>query len=198
LPEDARFCHRCGKPQREEVAPETQPEAPVFVPPVEAPVVQPLAPSFHHPVAVRIGLIVGSIATFLCLAVPFGFMIWLPAAGFVSVYLFSRRTGQSLTVRGGMRMGWIAGSLSFVIITVLFTVSAVALASRPGGLPQFFREQLSSRAIPSEELEKAIELLANPLEQAIVYLFFLLFWFTVIALFCIAGGALGAKVLDKE
>jgi hypothetical protein len=134
----------------------------------------------------------------LCLAAPFGIMIWLPAAGFISVYLFRRRTGQSLTVRAGARMGWIAGILSFLIITVLFTISAVALANRPGGLPAFFREQLGSRAIPTEDLERAIQVLANPLDQAIVYLFFLLFWFTVIALFCTAGGALGAKVLEKD
>src|SRR5260370_39413233 len=113
-------------------------------------------PSFHHPVAVRVGLFVASIATFLCLAVPFGFVIWLPAAGFISVYLFSRRTGQSLSVRNGARMGWIAGILSFLIITVLFTIIAVALANRPGGLPAFIREQMSARSVPSQELERAI------------------------------------------
>ena len=94
-------------------------------------------------------------------------------------------------------MGWIAGILSFVIITVLFTIGAVALANQPGGLPQFFRDH-SSSAIPSEDMEKAIQFLSNPLEQALVYLFFLFFWFTVIAVCCTAGGALGAKVLDKE
>jgi hypothetical protein len=197
LPDDARFCHRCGKPQREADAPVIRAEAPPTGHLVALPI-DPVTPSFHHPVAVRIGLFVGSMATLLCLAVPFGFVIWLPAAGFISVYLFRKRTGQPMSVRAGARMGWIAGILSFLIITVLFTISAVALASRPGGLPQFFREQLSSRAIPTEDLERAIQALANPVDQAIVYLFFLLFWFTVIAVFCTAGGALGAKVLEKD
>ena len=149
LPEDARFCHKCGKPQREEIAVELPPAhgpAIAAAPPLEAWLG---APSFHHPVAVRVGLFVASIATFLCLALPFGFVVWLPSAGFVSVYLFSRRTGQSLSVRNGARMGWIAGILSFLIITVLFTLIAVGLANRPGGLPGFFHEQLSTKSIPS-------------------------------------------------
>ena len=193
LPEDARFCHRCGKPQREEAL---TPE-PVVIATEHFPAT-PAAPGFHHPVAVRIGLFVGSIATLLCLAIPFGFVIWLPAAGFVSVYLFTRRTGQSLTVRGGMRMGWIAGILTFVIMTVLFTISAAALAARPGGLAEFMREQFSARSMSTQDLDQILKALANPVDQAIVYVSILLLWFAVFSVFCTAGGAIGAKVLAKD
>jgi hypothetical protein len=31
------------------------------------------------------------------------------AAGFLAVYLYSRRTGQTLSIRSGARMGWITG-----------------------------------------------------------------------------------------
>jgi len=196
LPEKARFCHRCGKPQQDS-PPVEQTEAPTAENLVVAPA-EPITPSFHHPVAVRIGLFVGSIAALLCLAVPLGFVVWLSAAGFSSVYLFHRRTGQSLTVRGGMRMGWIAGMLSFVIITVLFTISAVAAANRPGGLPAFFREQPNTGVLRGEDIEAVIQVLSNPVNQAIVYFFFLAFCFSVIAVFCTAGGALGAKVLEKD
>src|SRR5690349_8842515 len=127
LPDDARFCHRCGKPQREEfvAVEEEQPPAPPIDPPLIALPAQaaPAWPSFHHPVAVRVGIFAASVATLLCLLLMIGFMIWLPAAGFLSVYLFSRRTGQLLTLRAGARMGWITGILSFVIIMVLFTIS---------------------------------------------------------------------------
>jgi hypothetical protein len=202
LPDDARFCHKCGKPQRDEIVVEQPPAPPAAAAAQPLPdSVWPGAPSFHHPVAVRVGLFVASIATFLCLALPFGFVIWLPSAGFTSVYLFSRRTGQSLSVRNGARMGWISGILSFLIITVLFTIIATALASRTGGLAGFFREQLSAQAVPSisrQDLDKAIDMLANPVDQAVVYLFFLLVWFTVISVFCTAGGAIGAKVLARE
>src|SRR5437879_113211 len=172
LPDDARFCHKCGKPQREEIVVE-QPLAQT-PPAASGPAPWLGAPSFHNPVALRVGLFVASIATFLCLTLPLGFVIWLPAAGFISVYLFSRRTGQSLSVRNGARMGWIAGILSFLIITVLFTIMAVALANRPGGIQEFFREQLSARSAPTQDLERVIEMLSNPVNEAMVYLFFLL------------------------
>src|SRR5260370_41030176 len=103
LPSDARFCHKCGKPQREEVEVEQPPAAPIFV--ITEPVAKPGAPSFHNPIAVRVGLFVASITAILCLLLPFGFGIWLPSAGVIAVYLFSRRTGQSLSVRGGERLG---------------------------------------------------------------------------------------------
>jgi hypothetical protein len=197
LPPDSRFCHKCGKPQREEMVVEQPPPPPAplnFI----APVAIPLAPSFHNPIAVRVALFVASIAAMLCVLLPFGFVIWLPSAGFVAVYLYSRRTGQSLSVRSGARMGWIAGIMSFAIFTVVFTVGTVAIANQPGGLSAAFREALRSRPVPQQQLEDALQVLSTPTGQASLYIFFLLFLFTVIALFCTAGGALGAKVLEKE
>src|SRR5438552_13672559 len=92
LPPDSRFCHKCGKPQREEVVVEQPPSPPPlnFI----APAAKPLAPSFHNPIAVRVGLFVASFAALLCVLLPFGCVIWLPSAGFIAVYLYSRRTGQ--------------------------------------------------------------------------------------------------------
>src|SRR5580693_2131548 len=153
LPPDSRFCHKCGKPQREEIVVE-QPLAPPplsFVAPI-APVAMPLTPSFHNPIAVRVGLFVASIAALLCVLLPFGCVIWLPSAGFIAVYLYSRRTGQSLSVRSGARMGWIAGIMSFAIFTVVFTVGIVAIANQPGGLSAAFREALRSRPVPQQQL----------------------------------------------
>jgi hypothetical protein len=198
LPPDSRFCHKCGKPQREEMVVE-QPPPPRsdFVAPL-SPVATSLAPSFHNPIAVRVGLFVASIAALLCVLLPFGCVIWLPSAGFIAVYLYSRRTGQSLSVRSGARMGWIAGIMSFAIFTVVFTIGTVAVANQPGGLSAAFREALRSRPVPQQQLEDALQVLSTPTGQASVYIFALLFSFTVTAVFCTAGGALGAKVLEKE
>jgi hypothetical protein len=196
LPPDSRFCHKCGKPQRDEIVV----EQPLTPPPVTfiAPVAIPSAPSFHNPIAVRVGLFVASFAALLCVLLPFGCVIWLPSAGFIAVYLYSRRTGQSLSVRSGARMGWIAGIMSFAIFTVVFTVGTVAIANQPGGLSAAFREALRSRPVPQQQLEDALQVLSTPTGQASVYIFALLFSFTVTAVFCTAGGALGAKVLEKE
>lgn len=198
LPPDAVFCHKCGKPQVE--APAVSPEPPAAIAaPIPAPIPQP---SFHNPVAVRVGLFVASIATLLCLELPLGFVIWLPSAGFTAVYLFTRRTGQSLSVRSGARMGWIAGILSFVIITVMFTIGTVAVASQPGGWSAAFREVMKTRPIPhgmpDGQLEEALQALSSPAGEAMIYFGSLLFSFTVTSVFCAAGGALGAKVLEKD
>ena len=199
LPPDSRFCHKCGKPQRDEIVVEQAPPPPRFdfAAPV-APTAMPMAPSFHNPIAVRVGLFVASFATLLCGLLPFGFVIWLPSAGFIAVYLYSRRTGQSLSVRSGARMGWIAGIMSFAIFTVVFTAGIVAVANQPGGMSAAFREALRSRTVPQQQLEDALQMLSTPTGQASVYIFALLFSFTVTAVFCTAGGAIGAKVLGKE
>jgi hypothetical protein len=171
-----------------------------FIPPAApaAPFPALLAPSFHNPIAVRVALFVASFASLLCFLLPFGCVIWLPSAGFIAVYLFSRRTGQSLSVRSGARMGWIAGIMSFAIFTVVFTIGTVSIANQPGGLSAAFREALRSRPVSQQQLEDALQVLSTPTGQASVYIFALLFSFTVTALFCTAGGALGAKVLEKE
>ena len=62
LPPDALFCHKCGKPQRDIVTPEIEPNTyPAAVeasvaPPPPAPRLQPLPLNFHNPIAVRIAL----------------------------------------------------------------------------------------------------------------------------------------------
>jgi hypothetical protein len=175
-------------------------EQPPSPPPLDfaPPTVKPSAPSFHNPIAVRVGLFVASITSLLCLMLPFGAVVWLPSAGFISVFLYSRRTGQSLSVRSGARMGWIAGILSFMIFTVIFTVGTVAIANQPGGLSEAFREALKSRPVPQQQLEEALQVLSTPTGQASVYIFALVFSFMVTSVFCTAGGALGAKVLEKE
>ena len=110
LPPDARFCHRCGKPQREEIVPETvePPEnAPALVTgapprPATAPIPQARPPrvNFHNNTAVRIGLLMagsGVAAERACL--PWSLGSGGPGdlvddrAGFLSVYIYRRRTG---------------------------------------------------------------------------------------------------------
>ena len=57
LPPDALFCHKCGKPQRELIAPEFHvPEHAEFAPPPAAPPLSPeaLPMNFRNPVALRI------------------------------------------------------------------------------------------------------------------------------------------------
>lgn len=202
LPEDALFCHKCGKPQREIVtADEPEPAAPPPIPAVSQ-VIQkapdPPVISFHNGPAVRIALSMGFLA-FLCLlvvgqlALPEALIfVWLAAAGFLAVFLYRRSTGQRLSVVNGARLGWISGIFGFVIVTVLLTLFVIAL-SEPSVVTAL-REQIKTRGIPEADLNKMIEALHSPSGiTSALGLFFLLF--TVLPAF---GGAVGAKLLDRD
>jgi hypothetical protein len=155
-------------------------------------------PSFHNPIAVRIGWLAASLATLLNMVLPYGFIIWLVAAGFFSVYLFGRRTGQFLSVRVGARMGWITGIMSYAIVTALFTLNIVMLARTAGGIAGFYREQVSKMPVQPPDVEQAVQLLETASGQATLFVTFLIVMFAIVTLLCMAGGALGAKVLEKE
>ncbi len=134
LPEDARFCHKCGKPQFEEdiarmnAFVEAQP-----APPAPTPTAQFKAPSrigFSNARAVRITLAVAAlsllaIAIIASVAPPLLFPI-LVAAGFTSVRVYLSRTAEKLTPSGGAALGamtwlWLylleALSTAFIIFT---------------------------------------------------------------------------------
>jgi len=205
LPPDARFCHRCGKPQREEIVPETvarPPEVVAVAPPGPDGAHPPSAPSsvnFHNRTAVRIGLLMAGIASLLS-ALPtmaaglVGLAIWWMTAGFLSVYIYRRRTGQFLTVDSGLRMGWITGLLGSTITSVVFTVSVVPLI-RGGGLATLYQEQFHKMYGNDPNVQQALKMLENPSSLAMVVVFVLLFFFLIITFLCTAGGALGAKLV---
>lgn len=199
LPPDARFCHKCGKPQGN-YAPAPEPEWSVRQE-AALPVPEPtLLPTFHNPVAVRVGLLAASLAALLNLVplLSYGFPIWLFAAGFFAVYVFERRTGMLLTVKQGARMGWITGVLSFAISTIFFTLAMISLAGRSGGLAAMYRERLEGMSVPDQSVREAIEMLQSPVGLTVVIIGSLAFVFVMITLICTLGGALGAKVLDKS
>jgi hypothetical protein len=194
LPPDARFCHKCGKPQRDEpvaamITSETVADpAPAVAPPVMAPV------GFRNPVALRVGLLA---AALLCLilmipGVNYAFVVWAPGAGYFSVWIYKRRTGQRLTVRGGAHMGWITGVLTCILLSLLFAFFMAAL-ERAGGLAAF-KDQLRDFALDQKTIDEAVKRLQSPGEV----LRSLAGTFLMMLLFCAAGGALGAKILGKD
>ena len=198
LPPDARFCHKCGKPQYDYPGiVEESVEAPAASEP------QASAPSlaeigFHNRVAVRTGFLAALCAVLLFLfPLPFPFLrllIVLFAAGFLAVFAYTRRTGQMLSIRGGMRMGWITGIFSFVLISVLMSVALVAISNQ-GGLTTFLKNQLPTGDARSDTIAQA---LSDPAALAGGVLFALVMLFVVLTALPMIGGALGAKVLAKE
>jgi hypothetical protein len=194
LPPDARFCHKCGKPQREEVLieePEPEPLPPRLQPQPAAPP-GPAPIDFHNRMAVRVGFLTAMLASFLNTLVIFACPLWLISGGFLCVYMYQRRTGQLLTVGNGARMGWITGLFSFTIFTVLFTFSFV-MQVRSGEL----LKNLSDVPFLQGSAEQLRELFSNPVYLAVNVLLSLVVLFVVFTSLSVAGGALGAKVLSR-
>jgi len=200
LPPDARFCHKCGRPLYDE--PAFVEEAPAPPPPqlVAAPVAPP-AIGFHNPVAVRVGLLSAALASLLGIIplplAPFWMLVRLLASGFFAVYLYQRRTGALLTLREGARLGWITGVFSFLMATILLTVSVVSIVGGPG-LASFYKEQLSSSNFPGIDLNEAMRVLESPAALSMILLFSLFFLFLFFAFVPMLGGLMGAKVMEKE
>ena len=195
LPPDARFCHKCGKPQRDE---------PVFVEEVEEPLPPPieLAPppapariGFHNLLALRVGLMAGALG--LCLFVLLGQLPGLQviailapiASGAYAVHLYKRKTGQRLSIASGAHLGWMSGIFGFLITILLFAITAVMLKN-----PDFantFRQQSAAAQPEIAQALKDIQTAAG-ITRALVQSFVLL---TLLPTF---GGSLGAKLLDRD
>ncbi len=153
---------------------------------------------FRNSIAVRVGLLAGSLA-FLASSLPLHPLIrlaFLLGAGLFAVYLYRKRSGYPVEVRGGARMGWITGLFCFVIFTVLFTISFAALAVvvQDGSMITHMKEQLAAMGMPEASIQEAVEVFQNP-----VKILGMLFWLFLTSTFVPAlGGALGAKLLGRD
>jgi len=191
LPPDARFCHKCGKPQREEDVPVE--EQPIIVAPPPPVAAEPPPISFRNATAVRVALATG-IPMFLVSAVAGPLALAVPlAGGFFAVYLYRRRTGQKVTVLAGAHLGWISGIIVFAIVTVVLT-GVMLMLSQPEFV-QSMRDQMAKMSsVSQEELTKRIDLLRTPSGLALG-LFETFVSYTVLTAL---GGAVGAKILNRN
>ncbi len=164
---------------------------------IAAPLVEPAAPvplGFRNPIALRVGLLAAALVclTMMIPVVQYMSIVWWLGAGYLSVWIYKRRTGQRLNVRGGARMGWITGLLTCGLLTLLFAVLMVAI-QQAGGL-EALKSGLKDFAVQQSRVDEAIKVLQNPL----AILRSLLEMFVILTLTCMAGGALGAKILSKD
>lgn len=198
LPEDARFCHKCGKPQFEEIVEEQEP-LPVVVAavPVQPPAL-PLDINFSNRSAVRAGFLAALIAVLLFIfPLPFPFLRLTGAflaAGFFAVFLYTRRTGQKLSLRSGARIGWITGIFSFTMVMVQMTAGVLATESE-GGIAAAVKQQLPVNDARSEQLIRSLQ---EPSALAFLMLMGLFVLFVLLTVLPTLGGLLGAKVFARE
>ncbi len=202
MPEDARFCHKCGKPQYEEVIPETV--ASSAEPPPPPPVVEgPLPIDFHNGKAIRAALFTASLIFFFS-TVPLPMaaaLLWrvvtLVAGGFLSVVFYRRWTGQVMTVKSGARIGWITGIFAFVLTLLVLTMAMVAISSN-GDLITAWSEQVRQTGGKDAEVAQAVEVMKQPASFAVVLILVIAVIFGVTTILPSLGGILAAKVFEKD
>lgn len=152
--------------------------------------------SFRNPIAVRAAVIAAALATLGGLIPLPGLfhtlwqLIMIVGGGFAAVWFYQRRTGDYLSVRGGLQIGWMTGLFAFVVMMVMLTlVFALFAAVGESGM-----KQLSIESGRPEIAEAFQGIISNPA----MLIFALVSWFFAVTMLASAGGALGSKVLEKE
>lgn len=187
--ENARFCHRCGRPTFE--------ADPVVesVPPLEFHVAEKPSPlalaaslpvGFRNPVAMRVAFLmsVGIMLVQMIPVVNLLFAVWWLAAGWGAVILYRRMTGSSLSVKAGARLGSITGVLTFLSMTVIIACSILVAGK------ELFTEMVKQNPQISPVLN-------DPAELAGVVLMVMVIIFALVVGTCAAGGALGARFAPR-
>jgi hypothetical protein len=186
LVEDARFCHRCGRPIRELTAVEQEELSPAPPPPAPKIVIppQPLPIGFGNPIALRVAFLM-SLGIMMAEMLPIAqylFFAWWLLAGWGGVRLYRRMTGLRLTVPAGARLGSLTGLFAFVSMAVVFSLT---MASSTG------RDMLDQMVKQDPRMS---EVVSNPTMLGAVLLMVLIMVFAMVVGICAAGGALGAKL----
>src|SRR6185503_7247387 len=126
---------------------EAEPAPPPPVPPPPPPPPEPLPIGFRNPIAVRVALTAGALATLMSLIMggPI-FLVTSILGGAFAVFLYSRRTGETLSVINGARLGWISGLFGFLVLSVLVLLVVVQI-SQPE-VATALREQMKKSPVP--------------------------------------------------
>lgn len=199
LPEDARFCHKCGKPQFEEDIARIEAQD---VPP--APVPSPSAAPSAGATTSRIGfsniravLITMAVAA-LSLIILYLALLLLPplvpvilcGAGFAAAKFYKKQTLQPLTKGGGAFLGMMTGLWLFLVVAMCLAIFSLEISSPAGQeilkaasekVPQFANNPETAKL-----LEHPQELMSG-VRDALIPMFFVI---TISAAF---GGMLAAR-----
>jgi hypothetical protein len=217
LPEQARFCHRCGAPQleadRQRLASE-QAEDPAREEQTGQGLVQEQQPrameqawpaglesstpasriSFKNTHAVIASLLCAAggmigFPLFSLYAAPL-FPFFLCAVGFVAVRVYRARSAEFLSTGAGARLGWMTGFWLFVVVAIMLAVVSIFVASEEG-----WRQM----QIAWERVPQAARLLQLSQREFLMQLLWTLpFSFFLLTMLPGLGGILGAKFLARR
>jgi hypothetical protein len=206
LPEDARFCHKCGKPQYEEdiarlSAQEVPPLADTAVPREPVRLSPKLsAPStigFRNGRAVGTTLVVAAVSLVaLGIAGEIGasplLLIILCAAGFVAARFYHRRTAEPLTPLAGAKLGAMTCLWLFLVVAI----GAIVNFASADGREKFKAAILNAPNLPN--VPEFAKLLENPSELMILILVSFAFLFLIGTVAAAFGGMLAARLLPRD
>jgi hypothetical protein len=202
-PEDARFCHKCGRPLYESVVVEEEtvkaPEPPL---PPPLPKIREAVINFGNKTAVGVSVMAAAVTLLLLilllLAIPNGAAapLLFCAGGFLAAKLYTRASGETLTPQSGARMGFMTCLWGFLVVLIFVCVFAASISS-----PDFRHAvQLQMQQMQSSpELAKtASKTLDNPGElmtQLAVGVGIMFFIWTLLSML---GGILGARLSNRN
>ena len=86
--------------------------------------------------------------------------IWYPACGFLSVYIYRRKTGAKPKPAQGGRLGVLTGVLTFAISLVISAVNM--LFAGQGAFSDLFRQQIEQTPAQDEVKRQILQLIDNP------------------------------------
>jgi hypothetical protein len=197
-PDGAEYCPNCGRPltaealaherARNAFVREPEPEREIAAVPI----------SFGNPHALRASYWPAALAALLVSLKWFSMLcwVWYPAAGFLAVTSYFKRTGARLDSSQGARLGWICGVITFTLSMIL-----TALASVVGGgfAPALEQMQTQFREQGEAEMADAMaQLAADPVMLATVIVIGLVLTFLFVTALTTLGGALGARVTRDD
>lgn len=152
---------------------------------------------FRNSVAIRLSFIAALLANLFTVLMYLGSPLWLFGSGMLSALWYGARTREPLTVKNGMRIGWITGVFGFMITAVFSTVGFV-LAVRSGMFEQMTREQLKNLPFAGADVDTVMRILTSPAGMAANLLLTLLVMFVIFAAFSVIGGAAGARLAARR
>lgn len=197
-PEDAQFCHKCGRPLRED-EPEPQPvDSPAPAPPVvtpAAPVARGIAINFRNRRAVAVSIMVAAVTLLLLLPMsmvaPSLAPVLFAGGGFLASQLYRRGSGEPFTPQNGARMGFMTSLWSFLVLLVIYTAFAAMVASPD--TRHMFQLQLTQLQSNPQAAEIA-RILDNPRQFILASVEGMFGLFCLWTLLSMAGGMFGASV----
>jgi hypothetical protein len=139
----------------------------------------------------RVALTAGAMASMMSIFAGPLFLLTSILGGLFAVFLYSRRTGESLSAASGARLGWISGLFGFLVLSVLVGMQV--------SQPEFanaLHEQMkkSPVAVSDAEVTQMIDFMRSPPGIAAILVFF----FLVSTLLPAFGGAVGAKLFRRN